>query len=341
MIQNAKLIGVLADPQDYHDQKFERGTPGFRVSPSSLKAFAHCPQRWKNGYEHPGSKSLRIGSLFDCRLLTPDLFKKRYVIQPATYPAPANHTNVKAKKIAVGHPLPWNYNADCCHAWRLQQETAGFEITTESAVKESDEAIKRLYEDHLIKSFLDDSDRQVLVHAEWHDEDTGLVIPTQCLIDLVPRADTELFKNLGDLKTTRNAAPMPWQRFCFQAGYHIQGAWNLDHYSAATNEDRNTFYFILQENYKPWQTGRRMLSQDFTTLGRKEIQRLMANYAKCLKTCKWPGYDDTDESVQGWSIVSAEPFMEERAMFAPKYVFPDVDEPEEPSAVEESDDIIL
>lgn len=343
MIQNAKILGINADPKDYHDQKSARGTPGFRVSPSSLKLFAHCPQRWKNGYALPDSKSLRIGALFDCRLLTPDQFAKRYVIQPATYPAPKDHAKVKKGDIHPGDPLPWNNNANACSDWTAKQEAAGLTIATAAAIRESDTAIATLNADHIIKSFLDESDRQVLVHAEWHDEETGIVIPTQCLIDLVPRADSQFATCLGDLKTTCNAALLPWQRFCFKAGYHRQAAWYLDHYIAATQEDRNTFCFILQENYPPWQPARRILGQDGTipgpaTIGRQENNSLMALYAKCVKTGFWPGYDDTDESVQGWSVVRTDPFEAERSAFSPKYQHPEP-ESEEPAEAEESFDL--
>jgi hypothetical protein len=135
----------------------------------------------------------------------------------------------------------------------------------------------------------------------------------------VPRADTEFSSCLGDLKSTRSAALIPWARHCYDMGYYIQAAFNTDLYVAATGEDRNTFCFILSENYEPFEPARRMLSQDFLTLGRAEYRRLLGLYAKCLKSNHWPSYDDTDEAIQGWSVVEAEPWMASKEQFAPVF----------------------
>lgn len=177
----------------------------------------------------------------------------------------------------------------------------------------------------MIAAFHKDSDTQVWLAGEWHDEPTGLVVPVRGLVDIAPRAESEFALCLADLKTTRSAAVLPWQRWCYQARYHWQAALYIALWNAATGEERNTFCFIVQENFAPWQTGKRMLSQDFLTLGTAEYRAALANYCQCLKHDRWPGYDDTDEAIQSWSLVQPEPFMAERAQFAPKY---DFDEPE-------------
>lgn len=306
---NAKIVKNGAD---YHAQEAARGTPQFVMSSSALRAFAVCPSRWKAGYESKDSDASRWGRMLDVALLTPALFEARYVVEPPEY------TNDK------GEVKPWNNNATVCREWNKKTALAGKEVVDEGELESIDAAIKRVRQDELMRSFLDTCDMQVELSAQWKDEATGLTIPFKCLLDCVPRADTEFRKCLGDLKTTMNAAAMPWQRWCFTAGYHIQAAVYIDAYVAATGEDRNTFCFLLSENFPPYEPGKRMLSQDFLTLGRASYTQMLANYSQCLKSNQWPGYDDTDESLQGWTLVEAEPFMAERAAFAPRYDFDEV-----------------
>jgi len=319
--QNAKVVGKDVDPRSYHDQGIARGEAAFPVSPSMLKEFARCPARWIDGYQPPETQAKDWGNLLDTLLLTPKLFSKRYAIQPAEY---------KSEK---GEVRPWNNNANVCKEWREDQ--IGKEIISAKEYGSAKTAVERLGSDEIIHSFLEDSDSQVLVEGQWKDEKTGLVIPVRCLMDLVPRLDTEFAKCLGDLKSTRTAALMPFQRFCFEIGYHVQAAFDTDLYVAATGEDRVTWCFIIQESYPPWQTGKRMLSQDFLDLGRADYKQWLSNYCWCLKNSHWPDYDETDEAIQGWSLVAPEPWMATRGQFAPKFVMET-----EPETEQETEDVV-
>lgn len=324
--QNAKVVSVGVNPQDYHNQKEKRGTKEFAISPSSLREFAKCPRRWVDGYESPESEAKKYGSLLDCRLTTPDEFEERYAVRPDTYIA-----EVKKERVEK----PWNGNATFCSEWKQQQLDNGKEIVTSYEMKNCDDAISRLKSDEIIAAWLDACDMQVLVAGEWHDEKTGLVIPVRCLIDFRPRLETEFAKCLGDLKSTRNASIGAWNRWCFTAGYHIQGAFDTDLYVEATKEDRMTWCFIVQENFAPWQTAKRMLSVEHgLDLGRMEYKRMLELYCRCLKAGQWPDYDGHDESIQGWSLVTAEPWQESRLLFEPKMLT------EEPETEEAPVDII-
>lgn len=305
---NARIVGREVNPVDYFKQEASRGTADYAMSSSLLRNFGECPARFLGGYEPPESKAKEFGRLLDCLILTPGQFSARYAIQPAEYESDDG-------------PKKWNNNAKVCRAWTLEQAERGLEVVTNSDMLEAESAMKRLRADDILNSFLAASDCQIWVEGEWQDEPTGLAIPCRCLIDCVPRLDTEWAKCLGDLKTTRNASIPAWQRWCFQAGYHVQAAFNRALYVAATGEDRPSFCFIVQENFLPWEPARRLMSEDFMALGTAASTTLMSNYCQCLKNGKWPSYDDTDESVQGWTLVQPEPFMSERAAFAPRFNF--------------------
>lgn len=302
---NSKLIGSQVDATEYHGQKIPRGMHAYPMSPSALKEFGRCPNRWLHGYQSPESEAKDWGSLLDCLVLTPSLFESRYIIEPATY------VNEK------GETKKWSNNAKVCKDWHDQQ--AGKEVAKAGDIESVKAARERLTSDDVIKAFLDASNKQVMVEAQWQDEATGLTIPVRCLMDLVPRADTEFAKCVGDLKSSFTAALTPFARNVHKLGYHLQAAFDIDMLVAATGEDRNTWCFIVQESFPPWQPGKRILSQDFLELGRVEYKRLLRLYCQCLKTGFWPGYDDHDEAVQSWSVVAPDPWMGSETLFAPKF----------------------
>jgi hypothetical protein len=342
MLKNCKIIGADVNPVGYHQSLHARGTLEHPMSSSSLRNFGHCPLRYFRGYNPPESKAKDFGSVLDCLLLTPKQFPARYAVQPGSYESKGMEcpecgsvtdsktcSKCKCSRREVTVTKDWSNQSTTCAAWTKEQIDAGREVVTEDTVLECTAAIARLQEDEILTDFIELSDKQVLIKGEWHDEKTGLIIPVQCLIDLAPRKDTEFAACLGDFKSTRTAALMAFQRDAFKYGYHVQAAFDFALWNAATAQERNTWCFVLQESYEPWQTGRRMLSQDFLTLGVAEYTRLLGNYCACLKSGKWPSYEDTDEgSVQGWSLLEPNEFDSMRQQFAPKFNFDEAGEVE-------------
>jgi exodeoxyribonuclease VIII len=296
--QNAKIKSVGANPVEYHSHPDERGNPAMIVSSSMLREFGACPARWRAGYLPPSSDAKDYGSLLDCLLLTPDDFEKRFVVQPETY------TSDK------GEVKKWSNNATSCKEWNAVQLERGREIVVAQDLNDAHSAVARLRADFILSDFIDASDKQVWVTGEWLDAATGLIIPCQALLDFRPREDTEYFQRLGDLKTTRCAGVRQWQSWSSSRGYHVQAAFYTDLYNAATGEKRNDWCFVIQENFAPWQTARRILSRDKLKCGRTIYQGLMARYCKALQTDKWPDYDDTPAASQGWTPDELMPWEE-------------------------------
>ena len=329
--QNCIIKAINVNSKEYH-QPEDRGLVSFPMSSSALRAFDMCPARWLRGYNPPDSEAKDFGNLLDCALLTPDQMELRYAVQPLKY-------TVSKEGFPGFEEKKWNNNATVCREWTQKQRGQSREVIStkdEVAVVDACQSIRK---DEVAAAFIDASDKQVWIAGEWLDEKTKLVIPVKCLIDLVPRVDSEYRKCVGDLKTTRNAKPEPWSRWCYTAGYFIQAAWNLDMLVAATGEDRVDFCFLLVENYAPWQSAKRLLSGEFMELGRAEYKRMMGLYARCLIAGHWPSYDETDEAAPGgWTITAPEPWQAERGMFAPHYVLED--EPEGEPEPQMADDLI-
>lgn len=325
----------VTDPKVYHaPQKVKRGDPKFIMSSTELRSFAKCPDKWINDFKFEGSKSTEFGNLIDCWLLTPHLFNKTYVVSPQCYPANARSSAVVEGEANVGDDLPWDGKVTFCKNWKKEQDSE-LEIVSYADMVDCEFACKRILSKPTMKAFLEASDRQVMVVAEWHDKATGIIVPIKIMLDLVPRKDTEFFKCLGDFKSTRNAEHIAFTHDAFKMGYHVQLALYGDIYVAATGEDRCSFVWLLVENSHPFQPGKRIMTQNFYDIGRNSYQLMLANYCQCLKYNKWPDYDEHDEAVGDWSMVDATPFMAERAAFAPRFNFGSV--PVE--ATQQDDDI--
>lgn len=317
---DARVVAIGAEPEKYHTVENKRGDLAFRVSSSSLRAFAECPAEWVTGVEEPDTKSTIFGSLYDCRLLTPDQFDKRYIVHPESYPAGKNHKLVKRKEIKLGAPVPWKSNAAHCEAWELLN-AQDREIISPKLFANVEAAITRIKGDEILNAYIEASQKQVWVEGNWQDEPTGMIVPVRCLIDLVPTVDSEFFESVGDNKTARDLAVVQWGRAAFKMGYHIQAWWNLNLLNAATAGDRKQFCFLLQRNIAPWQTGRRMILPDMLRKAGARVKTLMARYCSCLKTGKWPDYDDNDEASEGWTIWREEPWMETQELFEPHFEY--------------------
>jgi hypothetical protein len=303
---NCKIIGANVAPESYHKQDAERGTPEFAMSPSGIRGFLSCASRWKDGYQSPDSDSKDWGNLVDTLALTPDEFDTRYVTMPATYAAPKDHAKVKSGEIREGDPIQWNAGAKICEKW-IAENVRGRETVSAVDRLECDAAAKRLLRDDTIKRFFDASERQVFIVGQV--ETGGVTIPVRCLIDLVPDGLGEFCNYLGDLKTTKNAGRRQFRRWAYDAGYHIQGAFDLDLFNAATGEQRDTWALVLQENYRPYQTARRYFSQEFLSIGRMAYVQALGLYANCLITGHWPDYDEMTETVGGWGVIEPEAWM--------------------------------
>lgn len=302
--QNCKIVAEGVSAKSYHNQDARRGTPEFAMSPSELKRFADCPAKWLEGGQSESTDSTEWGDQIDMMVLTPDKFTEKYFVTPETYPAPATHEKVKSGAIKAGGPLPWNANATYCKQHVASQGNRE-PISTKDYVLLS-KAYTRLKQDPLISRFLQQSRSQVLVVGEAVLQ--GITIPLRCLIDAVPDGLGEFSDSLGDLKTTCNARHRNFRRWAYDAGYHVQGAFDLDLFNAATGEQRATWCLLLQENYYPFLTGRRFFSQKFISVGRFDYTMALQRYATCLQTGIWPDYEEGSQ-FGGWSIIDPEPYM--------------------------------
>ncbi len=342
MFKNCKIIAINPDPALYRNQKVEdRGKPEYVVSSSDLRLImSTSPSKWVRGFVLPESYSLEYGGLLDCLVLTPEDFSRRYMIQPENYDSkgmecPSCKTVTDSKKckacgvdrVETTITKPWSNQSTTCSDWVTKWEAAGFEVIKAETYKAAALAAKRIMDDKELSQLLHNADKQIWVEGEWFDEATGITVKVRCLIDYACRAATPFEKTIGDLKSTKDARLMPWASFARKVFYDMQGAWNMDMFNAATGRGATQFNFILSESVFPYEIGRRWMEedplqpeQDDFTPGRSKYRKAMALYCQCVKSGKWPCYDDTDmSSVSGWTKLSADAYDEQRRMFGPQF----------------------
>lgn len=296
------------NPNAYHaiGHQFDRGDARRTMSRSELQEFAVNPHRWLSGVQEEDTDALQWGLLVDCLVLTPHRLETDYAIAPETYPSEP------LKK--GGEPVPkrWNWNATYCKEWRALREKEGKVVVKSDDASEAWKAREILFRDKKVAALIAASQTQVQVLVDYHDEQTGIVVPIKCLLDLAADPASEFGTMLGDLKTTYNAAVGPWARHCFNQGYHIQAALYMDAYNAATGLKYNQWAHVIQESAPPYEVGRRVM-YDYETetnlikMGRLTYRKALRDYCQCLATGFWPGYDDLSPS--GWTCVEAEAWM--------------------------------
>jgi len=215
-----------------------------------------------------------------------------------------------------------------------RENLRGREAISSAEYTDATTAYNRLLNEEMFKRIIDVSDAQVMVVGEA--EINGIVIPIRCLLDLVPDKVSEFQDCLVDSKTSRNASKRVFGRQVFDLRWHWQAAFDIDLYNAATGEQRSTWFFMVQENYRPFETARHILGADYLNLGRQGYTAALHRYAECLSSGKphadWPGYNDEPEAVQGCSVLEPEPWMvrEDVTPMHQPVAEPEVDENEVP-----------
>lgn len=300
-LRNAKLVGDNVDPNVYGIDNALRGDPELVMRSSLIKEFAACPRKFFLGRDREETDALAWGDMIDCLALTPGQWERRFAICPETYPD---------KK--TGEPKPWNFNAGYCKAWRDDRKDKAIVKTGE--FESANSAVAMLYNEPKMQLLFDQSKKQVFVVAEFHDEETKLVIPIKVLIDLVPNLLSPWKDCLYDLKTCASIAERAFGKAVYDYGYHISAALYLDAYNAATGEERNDFRFRVQESRKPWLTGWRFLSSEFIARGRELYVLALSEYAGCVTSGDWPTYEERAAQrgelvIDGCLVVNPEAWM--------------------------------
>lgn len=333
MWKNSKIIG---SDQNRGEAGQKRGDADFVMSRTQLVAFGENPRKWLDGEEvKEETKAMTFGSVLDCLTTSPTQFLARFVVAPETYPA------TPSRKGEAPEQKPWTRQAKFCKEWEAERKAQGLTVVSSEMLADAKLAFTALHANREAASLIECSNKQVLITAEWADDDTGLKIPFSALLDLVPHHSSPTHgKRIADIKTARNGNPARWAGVCDDSGYDVQASLYFDLYRAAMpNEDRTDFIHVIQENVFPFHVVTPMiaLSEEFLTWGRTKYKRALRLYAHCLKTGVWPSYEEVGVPFGGTQIIGPEDVWAYRKCAGmTEFRAP---EPKPPTAVNDSDDL--
>lgn len=292
----AKAFLENTNPADYHRLGADKkpGDPLKTMSRSELQKFGECPSRWYHGIPEKKTKAMTWGSVIDCLVIQPKLFDDYFAVAPAMYPCDPKKSDGAIEK-------PWNANSSWCKEWIADRAAEDREVIKHSEMAEATAAVERLGKHYKIPKVIAACRRSVMILLEWHDEDTGMIVPFKFLLDLLPNEKTEWQNDVIDFKTTNDASSRKWARRVFDDGLHYQAAMYLDAAVAATGRKFNQFSHIIQEKGAPFEPTMRPLSVEFLKYGKGHYIGDLKQYCRCLADDRWPGLDE--------AVVEPEPWM--------------------------------
>ena len=234
-------IGAV-NPREYHKWKgmLAEALDVPVTSKSDLSDFAACPLRYRYNKENGVKKcsdALRLGSLVDCLVLTPELFSAEYLCEP--------------KRVAVkkdGTPYAnGQQDAEQKAAWEAAEAQGITVLTLEELAKAK--VIAQRASEHLAERGLILGQTFQSQVAMWVCLRSVGGVPLACpvvvtgMMDILPLGGSSIW----DLKTTsmpvENEAKLMYTLEDFH--YGVQAALYTDMYNLCTGEQRDEFSFLF------------------------------------------------------------------------------------------------
>lgn len=232
------------------------GLKRMRQSPAHFFGMQLDPNRPPPGEPTPAMKN---GTLVHTALFEPDQVDARYVVKPEGM----NFSTMEGK------------------AWRDAQTREIVEASQMAAAKAQAAAVRAVPD---LAALLADGYGEA--SALWIDPETGELC--KCRPDWTSPAGAGVV--LLDGKTCQDASPEGFGRAIWNMSYHLQAAWYIDGFEAATGLRVHGFVFAAVESAWPHAAAAYMLGDDVLDAARRENRRLLNRYAECKRTGIWPGY---------------------------------------------------
>ena len=142
------------------------------------------------------------------------------------------------------------------------------------------------------------------VSVVWIDETTGLLCKGR--IDRLGESNPISATEFVDLKKSRAAHPDTFAREMLKMGYHTQLAWYGAGLRANGVGDMTPTIVAVNDaaGDDVHEVGVYPLIVDALMLGHESNQRVLAEYAECVRTGRWPGFGTRPLSVPGWALMA-------------------------------------
>ena len=292
MTQDDWTDGLHAEvpAEEYHDLD--------RCSNSRLSLLQRSPAHAKEAMDNPKptTKAQRIGTATHTAILEPDLLDDTVAVAGQC----AGITNSGSRCSRTGKVRragKWY-----CGTHDPGEEEAGSAYDGIVVSEEQRERITGMVEAVCAHPaawdllFRGDSEMTALFDHSHINKETGEVydLPCKARIDHI----TEGTDALVDLKTTRDASKESFQKDVWRNGYFRQLAfyhYALDQCAAGPVADS---YIVAVEKKPPHAVAVYQLTDTTLKAGWRQLEDLLARYAKCERTNDWPAYSDEAQELE-------------------------------------------
>jgi hypothetical protein len=267
---SGELSGIVRGMPDPDYRKVDA------ISKSGLDLIDESPRKYQHvmieGNKPEPSAAMKLGSAFDCYLLEPEVFAKRFLVIPS-----GMRRGTKA----------WD---------EFEKESEGRELVKAEEFEEI-KAMRDAVRAHPVASkILSDGDAQVSYF--WRDPITGL----RC------KARADYRRNDGilvDVKSTADGGGKPevFQRTALAMRYHAQAAFYSDG-AEIVDLKPAAFLFVVVERAAPYHVAIYSMTDDFIHLGREAYRKDLETFAACKAENVFPGYSTLIEplSPPAWAF---------------------------------------
>lgn len=101
-----------------------------------------------------------------------------------------------------------------------------------------------------------------------------------------------------DVKSTEDASAKGFPRSAINWRYYVQSAFYTNAASILKGKKFETYVMIAVEKEPPYAVAIYAFSDDMISFGRNQYQADLKVYAQCLKTDKWPAYEESLQIIE-------------------------------------------
>lgn len=283
MSESKRPMGII------YGMSFEDYQAVAAMSQSALREFARSPWHFNNRVDIVPTKPMLSGTLTHCAVLEPDAMAARYFVMPKSEHKKPTEAQWKAKD-------PNESSKAAMAWWKEQTEAAGTKL-----IISADEYFTTRLQLQAIARDPELCPMFATGHSEvsifWVDEATGVYCKARP--DHIPDRTQDSAKRvrLIDLKGMADDSPIAFQRAASSRALYRQQAHYCNGYKAATGLEVDDFVFAVVSSAPPILATPYRLVDEAVQQGFEEVAELLAEYAECCKSNRWPGYTAAERMV--------------------------------------------
>lgn len=257
------------------------------MSASGLRQFARSPWHYRNRVQTAPTRPMLRGTLAHCAVLEPHAMSARYAVVPDDAPRRPSKAQWTAKKPSPESVLAMEWWTD------FHRACEGREIISADEYAITEAQLEALARDEEIHSILT-GPGLCECSLFWIDPATGVYCKARP--DRIRSSPIGNVKVL-DLKSTADESPAAFSRSAASLGYYLQRS----HYTAgvqiACDWEVIDFVFAAVTSAHPVLAVPYRFIDEIVQQGDEEREELLARYAECMRTDRWPAYAPADRMI--------------------------------------------